>query len=113
MVSEKVLAIINVSLGLIAFLLILTLFDVQISSTGKALEQVSENSVCFVSLDNQFTELDLERCCLEIKKQFQCLPSSRVIDGWKINQVCRTGSGRVVEYWINTAGREYCNRMLN
>ena len=72
MASNKILVIINISLALLAFLLILQLFEIKLPVLGKAIENKA-GAECLIDWDNEYTLWnDLDHCCLEARKQLDC-----------------------------------------
>lgn len=107
MVSAKVWTTINVSLGLISLLLILNLTGVELPSLGQAQYALDkEDPVCIVNWQDNFNQWnDLDRCCLEAKKQLDCHRESLDDLDW----VCQ--SGNELKYWMNNKAFNYCKQL--
>ncbi len=106
MVSEKVLFIINVSLGLLSVLLLLTFLGVKLPTLGQAQYALDkEEPICMINWKEEFTPMDdLDRCCLEARKQLDCYRVQKDNLDW----VCQTGFG--VKYWLNYKAHNYCKQ---
>lgn len=113
MVSKKGWTVINLSLILVALLLILNLFSISWPSFGKSVEQLQSESFCWVNWQEQYTLWpDLDACCLEARKQLQCETSSNLQLAQEQLLVCQTGSGPTVQYWLNSAAYQYCQKQV-
>src|SRR3989344_2443327 len=97
MVSERVLFIINVSLGLLSALLLLTLLGVKLPTLGQAQYALDkEELVCMLEWKEELTKFnDIDRCCLQARQQFECKAESRDNLDW----VCGAGEG--LQVWLN------------
>ncbi len=106
MVSKRALIIINISLGLLLTLLLLTFLDVKLPSLGQAQYLLDkEEPLCAVNWKEELTTWnDLDRCCLEARKQLGCRREHKDDYDW----VCRTGDG--VKYWLNSKAYNYCRQ---
>jgi len=103
MSSKKLLVIANVSLLLVALLLALIFFEVQLIPLGKATATLKEEASCQVEWRGEVNEfLNIDQCCLEARKQLSCEQQGK----W----VCQTGQGDVLKYWLNQAAYDYCQR---
>jgi hypothetical protein len=104
MKQKRVLMVLNVSLGLVAVLLLLNLFDVQLPNLGQTQYLLdSDEPLCLVGWQAEFNEWnDLNACCLEARKQLGCSSDS---DGW----MCQTGSDGI-KYWLNSKAYNYCTQ---
>ena len=106
MVDKKIVIVINVSLLFIAFLLILNLFDVQISPLGQA--AVPREGICVVSFRDQLSLTnDLDRCCLEAVAQLTCSREEIISNFGQTDWICQTGMAGAKILLDNTAHR-YC-----
>ncbi len=107
MVSAKILTTINVSLGLIAVILLLNLVGAELPTLGQAqyaLDQ--EEPLCAVSWEEELTEWnDLDRCCLEAKKQIECSRSNLQEYDWS----CQSGGD--LKYLLNNKAYNYCRQL--
>jgi hypothetical protein len=107
MEQKRVLVIVNVALVFVAFLLILNLFNVQITPLGQA--AVPREGLCVINYKEDFSVTnDLDRCCFEAAKQLTCLRERQVID--EIGQtewVCKTGEVGP-KILLDDTARRYC-----
>ena len=110
MVSDRALSIINVSLALVSILLFLNLFNIGIPSLGKAtFGEFPEDAVCLVNVGDEYTQWpDLDRCCLESRKQLSCSRADPPV-GFEVNRVCTTENSHV-KYWLNNKAFNYCQQ---
>ena len=53
---------------------------------------------------------DLDRCCLEVRKQLECKKEIKEVEGNKLNRVCSTGNGNVLKYMLNNQAFNYCKK---
>lgn len=106
MVSERILSIINVSLGLLSALLLLMLLGVKLPTLGQAQYAFDkEEPVCMVEWEEELTGFDnIDRCCLQAKQQFECKAESKDTLDW----VCGTGEG--LQIWLNNKAYNYCKQ---
>ena len=106
MVSERVLFIINVSLGLLSALLLLMLLGVKLPTLGQAQYALDkEEPVCMLEWKEELTEFDdIDRCCLQARQQFECKAESRDNLDW----VCGAGEG--LQVWLNNKAYNYCKQ---
>ena len=107
--STKTLTVINISLVLISSLLILNLFNVNISSIGYALQDTvdSEDAICFASYQEQTSEINLDLCCQEAKKQLSCKKNTQIINGIEVDILCATGDS-TISYALTNKAQRYC-----
>ncbi|MBT4538807.1 hypothetical protein HOI26_05795 [Candidatus Woesearchaeota archaeon] len=114
MPSARKWTIINISLGLVAVLLLVTFLDVELPSLGKAFYlSDSSDPICIVDWQGELNEFsDLDRCCLEARKQLYCDVVVRSINGSNIDRVCHSGKTLVddnsLRYWLNNKAHGYC-----
>ena len=122
--NKRVWNVLNVSLVLISFLLILNLFDIQLPTLGKAKYLLDkEDPLCIINWKQEYSPLkDLDLCCSEARKQLECV---KKIKGKEIKRkemeekeikgdtdwVCKTGSGNVIKYMLNNKAYNYCKLM--
>jgi len=112
MASPKVWIVINFSLGVLALLLILTLFDVTLPSLGQAQYVLDrESPLCLVEWKGQHNVLDdINTCCLEARKQLTCVYESVELELGRVDWNCKTGSGSVLSYELNNKAYRYCQQ---
>ena len=103
----------NVSLTIIAVLLILSLFNVAVPTLGKSTAELKGESFCVVkNWVNEYVERpDIDSCCIE-KKRFTlgCERSDTIINGNNLFWKCKTGNK--VEYLFNEDGYKYCEKIV-
>lgn len=106
MVSNRILVVVNISLGLLLTLLLLTFFEVKLPTLGQAQYLLDkEEPLCAVSWKEEFTVWgDLDRCCLEARKQLECRREPQGDFDW----ACSTGEG--MKYWLNSKAYNYCRQ---
>ena len=105
MASRVPWTILNISLSLIALLLLLNLFNVQLPSVGRALYALDrEEPRCRIHWQEAETLWnDLDRCCLEARAQLRCRKETTGDKNW----VCETANS-VVSYHLNNKAYRYC-----
>jgi len=100
-------AIVNISLALIVILLVLHLFNIQISPIGQAVV-TTEDTFCVVNWQNEYTPTnDLNRCCFEARKQLSCKRNHEVLDNGIVGWSCQTGEGGL-RILLNDQAYRYC-----
>tara|TARA_Y100000310_G_C20674139_1_gene811954 strand:- start:1758 stop:2114 length:357 start_codon:yes stop_codon:yes gene_type:complete len=107
--DAKVLAIINISLVLVSTLLILNLFDVNISHVGYAIQDTIDidPATCFASYNDLNSEINLDLCCQESKKQLSCINKKQNINGIETDIICKTGD-TTISYSLTNKAQRYC-----
>src|SRR3989338_9085888 len=90
---EKLYFVFNVSLGIIAVILILVLFNVHLPSVGTAVGFLSaEEPYCSVAVHGRITPMsNLEECCLQAREQLKCEFNQREFEGMVFSWRCFTG----------------------
>ncbi|MBU1111896.1 MAG: hypothetical protein ABIG93_02615 [archaeon] len=111
MVSKRLISIVNVSLALVSFLLLLNLFGVTIPSLGQPIYDAidTEEPVCFVAWKDNVNQMNLNLCCHEVRKQLSCERFRNTLDGKDTDNVCQTGIGEVLKYYLNDAAYKKCS----
>ncbi len=96
----------NISLGLIALLLFLGLFNISVPTVGQATNFFdSSPELCGVEWKGEVNAWgDIPRCCLEARKQLTC---EKQVSG-DYDRVCYTGSG--VKYRLNNKAYYSCTK---
>ncbi|MBI4980830.1 hypothetical protein HZC30_04715 [Candidatus Woesearchaeota archaeon] len=117
MVSDKVLIGANISLVIIAILLTLSFFEVTLPSVGQVRYALDRTEpVCVISWKEKFTvftgEENLDRCCLEARKQLECVKEIKSFDNRIVEWSCRTGSGNALTYSLNSKAYSYCRQQV-
>ena len=107
--SKQTLNVINISLILISTLLILNLAGVQIPNIGYAIQDTidNEDATCFASYNGQTSEINLDYCCQEAKKQLSCIGNEQIISSVETDVKCSTGTTTISFHLTNKANR-YC-----
>jgi hypothetical protein len=109
--QKRVWVIINISLSLIAILLILNLFNVTLPVLGKPVERLADNSLCVMkNWENEYITRNIDDCCLEkIKFAPKCYRTNIILKENTFSYVC--GTGNKIEYYFNNNGLKYCRRL--
>ena len=108
MVSSRVWFILNVSLFFVTMLLLLNIFGVSVPSLGKGWYYRGD-PLCVVRWNGYADQWDdLNACCLYARQQLQCADAELEYNSQPLTKVCRTGTGKVVEYWLNAKAYAYC-----
>ena len=109
MVTKKIWFILNISLSLVSLLLILTLFNIQLPTVGQAKYALdSQTELCLVEWNNEVSEWnDIDRCCLEAKKQLSCEKETFYTEFGTTTQHCSTGES-TVSFHLNQKAYNYC-----
>ncbi len=107
MVSLKMWVSLNLSLGIVAVLLILILAGIEMPTLGRAQYLLDQESpVCAVNWKEDFTLWnDLDRCCMEARKQLGCHKENFQNFDW----VCQSGVN--LKYWMNNKAYNYCRQL--
>jgi hypothetical protein len=104
MLPKKVVIVLNFSLALIAIILVINLLGYEIPTIGQALYAADyDDQLCFVEWQEDTTEWnDIDRCCLEARKQGNCYREKTGKTSWKC------GYGNTINYLFNNKGYAYC-----
>ena len=100
----------NVALGIVAVLIALHLFGVQLPALGRAWDYFDyEEPRCLVEWRGNFTAWnDLSECCLAAREELQCEQTRRdEQQEWR----CHTGNGTTAQYWLNAKAYRYCTQL--
>ncbi|MEK6968929.1 MAG: hypothetical protein AABW48_00715 [Nanoarchaeota archaeon] len=105
--SLKMWVSLNFSLGIVALLLVLILIGINLPTLGQAQYFFDKESpVCAVNWKEEFTLWnDLDRCCLEARKQLGCHKETFQEFDW----VCQSGVN--LKYWMNNKAYNYCRQL--
>ena len=114
MVSKRLVNVINISLALISFLLILNLFGVTLPNLGYTLFDKVDTSeeVCFANWQDNYNELNMNLCCHDVRKQLVCESLVTEIDGIKTDIICYTGES-TVKHYLNSKAYRGCLSYYN
>ena len=98
----------NVSLGLIAVLLLLTLMGITLPNLGQALSTFDpEEPLCLVQVEEKHSRWDdLPRCCLEAQAQLECVREQQQFPEGETDFSCR--SSPQLQYKLNNKALSYC-----
>ncbi|PIZ52094.1 hypothetical protein COY27_01235 [Candidatus Woesearchaeota archaeon CG_4_10_14_0_2_um_filter_33_13] len=108
MTNKNVLIIANVSLFIICIILILTLFEVKVPTTGMSIVD-KEEMLCVVNWrDNYNSWTDIDSCCLEARKQLTCVKEQGYYMDKTVQWRCQTGE---LSYWLDSKAYNYCNKL--
>ena len=112
MVTDRVWWVINISLVLLSFILVLTLMGIKLPSVGQALSALdSQESLCIVQVGEEYSRWDdLPRCCLEAQAQLQCAQEKRQFLEGRTDFSCRTSVQ--VQYRLNSKALSYCQQQV-
>ncbi len=104
MVKEKVWVAVNISLGFIILLLLGNFLDLTVPAVGLVIGPVEGVAECAIEWDGEVNKWnDLDRCCLESRKQLGCY----TISG-EYQKKCVTGSS--ASYLLTEAAYDYCKK---
>lgn len=109
--GHKALVIANISLTVVALLLLLSLFDITIPSVGQTASFFdSSTPVCYVEWQHQLTFWnDLPQCCLQARQQLSCVKDPAAYLDTPLDWNCLTGES-TVNYRLNNKAYNYCSR---
>lgn len=107
--NVKALTIINFSLILVSTLLILNLFGINITSVGYAIQDNidTEEAICFAEYQDQVSQINLDLCCQESKKQLSCDEIKQTFQDIETDILCKTGTS-TISYSLTTKAQRYC-----
>lgn len=109
MVNRRIWSILNVSLSLVSVILVLTLFGVELPTVGQAQYLLdTEDELCVLEWNNELSIFgDIDRCCLEAKKQLSCEGEVLDTEFGKTTKHCSTGAS-TVSFHLNQKAHNYC-----
>lgn len=112
MTSKRVWTIINISLALMAFLLLLNFFGVILPSLGQAqLILDPEDPLCVVNWKDEYNQWDdLDRCCFEIQKLAGCNREIFFVEDKGFSLDWRCGRDNVANILLNNKAYNYCRQ---
>jgi hypothetical protein len=109
MLGDKLLIALNFSLVIIAGILLLSLFDIGISPTGRATYDPSE-MLCVVNFKENYNSWeDIDSCCLEVRKQLSCVKDKGYYTDKTVEWRCGTGP---LNYWLSDETYNYCKEQV-
>ncbi len=111
MVEARTLTIINISLGFLSLLLIVSLFGLTLPNVGygifNALDAGEEH--CFLEVGEESQELSLAQCCQHVRQQLSCEQKTNNIQEVNTNVLCKTGdSENTPEYYLTNKAYRSC-----
>lgn len=109
MPSIREWTVINLSLGLLALLLIAPLAGITLPNLGKVFYLLDGNEpLMVIEWQGQFSSCkDINRCCLEALQQAECVLEVKNTSLGDADWRC--SSGNSVEYRMNTKAYAYCS----
>ena len=121
---KRVLGIVNIGLIILSFLLVLNLCGVSLPNLGFALYNTfdTEDTICIANWQDDYSEINLDLCCHESRKQLECVSKefeielfSETTDADEIvskilstDVICKTGDGNNMNYYLNNNAYRYC-----
>lgn len=107
--KEKTVWALNITLFLVAVILLLHFLEVELPSLGKAQYWLDKSEpVCVASFKEQRSWLaDIEQCCLGLEQQLFCENYKGEMLGEEVNKRCYTGESSV-SYFVNSKAYNYC-----
>ena len=114
MVKKRIINIINVSLIMVSFLLILNLFGIQFPNLGYTVYNLmdTDSEVCFVEWKDSSNQIDIANCCHEVRKQLSCENKKNLFNNFETDITCKTGDGDVLKYHLNNKAYRYCQEVM-
>lgn len=111
MISKKRWILINISLSFVIILLLLNFFGFKLPSLGQAFYLLdSEDPLCIVDSKEGLTVWpDLRRCCLEAKKQVECLRDNLQLQEGNLDWKCQTNE-YIPKIRLNNKAFSYCRQ---
>jgi|SRR3989344_12264 len=109
MVSGRAWNIINVSLAFVSLLLLLNLAGVHLPTLGQVQYFLDkEDPLCLLAFHEKTTAWnDLDRCCLEARKQALCRPKATQLPEGRVDWSCSAGANG---YLLNNKAYNYCRQ---
>ena len=106
MLSGRSLFIINVSLGLLALLLLIMFVGVKLPTLGQAQYVLDkEEPLCMIEWQGEMTSFyDIDRCCLQAREQLECQAQPKGDLDW----MCGAKAG--LQIWLNNKAYNYCRQ---
>ncbi len=110
MTSQKVLPLVNAVLCIVILLLLLSLFDIQVPSIGKAISYFDKKEpLLLVQYEDNIAQVpDLSRGCLEARAQLRCNSISKQTSFGEVSYECSTGINQPLRYLLNNKAYLYC-----
>tara|TARA_Y100000310_G_scaffold320198_1_gene376375 strand:+ start:1061 stop:1399 length:339 start_codon:yes stop_codon:yes gene_type:complete len=111
MVSSKVWAVINVSLGLVAVLLVLNLMGIELPTLGMSIEQLEDEAFCVMeNFQGEFIVREMSSCCAEKRElTLGCESGTWYYQDEVLQNYCLTGNR--ISYYLNNAAEDYCDTL--
>ena len=113
MLSPRAWVVANVSLGVVILFLGLHLLNVDLPSLGQARAYFDPaEPLCVVEWKGDLTPWeDLDRCCLEARKQVSCTREQTAFASDDLTHLCATGKSSI-RYHLNEKAYFYCTQQV-
>ena len=111
MISKRTLTVINASIALLIFILILSFLGVKLPSIGDALYILDDDdNLCVTNLNDNYNLVpQLDRCCLEARKQLECFKNSELVPNiGQLDWSCQSTDN--IRVLLNNKAYYYCSR---
>ena len=112
MISKRALTVINISLAVIALLLVVNLIGFKTPALGRTFASLDKTApLCVVQWKQEFTPWeDYDRCCLEARRQLSCDREENQFSVGEVQWHCKTGAGNIPTIWLNSKAYAYCQQ---
>ncbi len=109
--EDRLWWVFNVSITLVIVLFLLFLGGVELPTLGQAVDTFDTTApLCVVQYKGEHHVWeDLDRCCLEARKQVSCDSQVTTFPEGKVDYLCQTGES--VAYALNTKAYSYCTHL--
>jgi len=118
MPSSRFWVIMDVSLALVVLILAFNLVGLKLPSFGLALNLLEKGEAhCAASWKGEVNIVkDLDLCCFEALQQLSCtkmaLPDANLLGNQNtFDWHCQTGSGKVLQFYLNNKAYRYCRSL--
>ena len=114
MVKKKIINIMNISLIMVSFLLLLNLLGIQFPNLGYTVYNLIDPDIeiCFVEWKENFNQIDIPNCCHEVRKQLSCENQKKTINNFETDLTCKTGDGNILKYHLNNKAYRFCQKVI-
>jgi len=113
MISNKIIIIINIALGITALILVLGLLGVTTFSVGNGLYVLdSKEAVCVANYQNHYNLISTDLCCTELQQQLVKKAEAKLViivnnQEILVNKHYYT-SANTINYFVNNKAYRYC-----
>ena len=108
MITKKRWDVINISLGLIALLLLITFIGIELPSLGKSTAELKEQSVCVLrNWQGDYIIRNVDDCCSE-KNKFTTICYNELFAFAGNEFVWNCPAGEKIQYHFNQEAYRYC-----